>query len=156
MRLILIGAPGSGKSTLARRISALTKIPHLEADKIFWSGEDLRSKLGQLTDSENWILEGHLSKHHDITFPKAHCFLVIRGNPKIFLFRALRRDIFSPKKFFFNLKNHRQLEEKRNALIRDLEEKRAGPIFFLDNLSHPMESELKALAETLKSSSSKL
>lgn len=32
----IIGSVGSGKSTLARKISTLTKLPHIELDNIVW------------------------------------------------------------------------------------------------------------------------
>lgn len=152
MKLILIGAPGSGKTTLARMLSGMTSSPHIEADAIFWSGKNLREELDRLTDSSDWILEGHLSKHHDITFPKANCFLIITGSPLVYLFRSLKRDLLAPSKFWFNLKNHKRMEEKRQDLISAIKEKNPERVFVLENLSYPTEGELKTLAKTLESS----
>lgn len=154
MRLILIGAPGSGKTTLARRLSKFLKIPHIEADTIFWSGQDLRKAIDVLTDGKDWILEGHLSKHHDITFPKADAFLVITGSPMVYLRRSLMRDLFAPSKFWFNLRNHSMLEKKRQDLLRKIKPE-SKKVFYLENLAYCSEGELEALAEALKSSSAK-
>lgn len=154
MKLILIGAPGSGKTNLARRLSKISHTPHLEADKIFWARKNLREELYRLTQEENWILEGHLSKHFDITFPRADKFLILTGQPKVFLLRALRRDILKLSKFWFNLKNHQKMEEKRSSLIEDLLKTREKDVFYLENLSYPSESDLKSLAEALQGTSS--
>ena len=148
--MILIGAPGAGKSSLARKLSVLTSAPHIEADRIFWTGKNLRSELDRLTDAPTWILEGHLSKHHDLTFPKADGFLIITGNPLVYLLRSLKRDLRAPSKFWFNLKNHSRMERKRQDLIRTAKRLRPGRVFYLENLSYPPEGELKALGKALE------
>jgi len=155
LRLILIGAPGSGKTTLAHILSKKLRAPHIEVDRIFWGEGDLRAELLRLIKQDDWILEGHLSKHHDITFPRANAFLVITGNPLVFLYRSLKRDLLSPSRFWFNLKNHRRMERKRQELIQKIIKRRPEEIFYLENLSYPTESELKSLTEALIASTSK-
>lgn len=155
MRIIIIGAPGAGKSTIARELSSLLQISHLKADDLFWGAEDFRREIDHRTEEADWILEGHLSKHHDLTFPKAQAFLVISGPPLVYLLRSLKRDVRRPKKFWFNLRHHRSLEDKRQGLIRQLKEVVPEKLFYLENLSYPTEGELKTLAEALQGATSK-
>lgn len=155
MRLILIGAPGSGKTTLARRLSLHLNFSHLEADAIYWSGKKLRGEIDALTLGENWILEGHVSKHSDISFPRADKFLILTGTPLVYLYRSLKRDLLKPSRFWFNLKNHNQMESKRQELIERLKSERKEDLIYLENLSHLSESDLKTFAETLKASALK-
>jgi adenylate kinase family enzyme len=66
-RVIILGPGGSGKSTLAARIGAITGLPLIELDKIFWQ-ENLTATppckwiaiQQQLAKADRWIMDGDL------------------------------------------------------------------------------------------------
>jgi nicotinamide riboside kinase len=68
--VIILGPGGSGKSTLAARIGAITGLPVIELDKIFWQ-ENLTATPSnewitiqqQLAKADRWIMDGDLGPY---------------------------------------------------------------------------------------------
>ncbi|MGL5164270.1 MAG: DNA topology modulation protein [Afipia sp.] len=65
-RVLVLGAPGSGKSTFARRLSALTKLPLISLDAIYWQPgwepSDLvvfESRMKDAAMGDRWIMDGN-------------------------------------------------------------------------------------------------
>ena len=65
-RILIIGCPGSGKSTLAKRIGALTKLPVIHLDTIYWLPKwerrptnEFETLLKKELEKENWIIDGN-------------------------------------------------------------------------------------------------
>jgi len=68
-RVNVVDVSGSGKSTFAKRLSALTGIPYLEMDALYWkpawtdsTDEEFFAKLEQELEGEEWILDGNYSR----------------------------------------------------------------------------------------------
>jgi adenylate kinase family enzyme len=69
-RVVILGRGASGKSTLARALGAVTNLPVLELDKLFWqpgllpTPRDSWSALQeQLAAREQWIMDGDLGPY---------------------------------------------------------------------------------------------
>jgi len=68
-RVLVMGSSGSGKSTFARRLSAMTGIPFVSIDAIFWkpgwvesNTEEFRERMTEVTRQPRWIMDGNYTK----------------------------------------------------------------------------------------------
>lgn len=69
-RVVILGPGASGKSTLALRLGAITALPVLELDKVFWQPGGVAMPQPQwaelqrqLIQQEEWIMEGDLGPY---------------------------------------------------------------------------------------------
>src|SRR6266566_5017981 len=69
-RVVILGRGASGKSTLARRLGAITKLPVIELDKLFWqpgllptSREAWSAAQERLASHERRIMDGDLGPY---------------------------------------------------------------------------------------------
>jgi adenylate kinase family enzyme len=69
-RVLILGRGASGKSTLAKRLGAITGLPIIELDKIFWRPgliatprEQWVAMQEQLVAGDRWIMEGDLGPY---------------------------------------------------------------------------------------------
>jgi len=83
-RVMIVGCAGSGKSTLAVRLGALTGLPVVHIDQLYWDAdwqmrdkEDYRGRLTTAVATEEWIIDGSYSS----TFPER----LARADTLIFL-----------------------------------------------------------------------
>ena len=81
-RIMILGCPGSGKSTLARILHRKTGLPVFHLDNIWWrpdrthiSRAEFDSRLRDVIDGKEWILDGDYSRTYEIRF--AACDTVI-------------------------------------------------------------------------------
>jgi adenylate kinase family enzyme len=65
-RILVMGSSGSGKSTFARRLSAITGIPMVSIDALFWKPgwveserTEFRARLAEATRQPRWIMDGN-------------------------------------------------------------------------------------------------
>jgi adenylate kinase family enzyme len=72
-RVLILGRGASGKSTLAKRLGAITGLPIIELDKIFWRPgliatprEQWVAMQEQLVAGDRWIIEGDLGPYDDL------------------------------------------------------------------------------------------
>jgi len=72
-RVLILGRGASGKSTLAKRLGAITGLPIIELDKIFWRPgliatprEQWVAMQEQLVAGDRWIIEGDLGPYDDV------------------------------------------------------------------------------------------
>ena len=68
-RVIIIGCGGAGKSTLARQLGALTGIPVIHLDKLFWkpgwverTAEEFDPMVQEEMDKDTWIMDGNFNR----------------------------------------------------------------------------------------------
>ncbi len=69
-RVVILGRAASGKSTLARALGAITKLPVMELDKLFWQPgllptprEAWSAVQERLAHQEQWIMDGDLGPY---------------------------------------------------------------------------------------------
>jgi adenylate kinase family enzyme len=65
-RILVMGSSGSGKSTFARRLSAITGIPVVSIDALFWKAgrlaserSEFKARLAEATRQPRWIMDGN-------------------------------------------------------------------------------------------------
>lgn len=71
-RVLVLGCPGSGKSSFSRRLRAMTGLPLIHLDNIWWrpdrthiSREEFDRRLAELLQGEAWILDGDYSRTYE-------------------------------------------------------------------------------------------
>ena len=71
-RIVILGCSGSGKSTLARSLQALTGLPLIHLDNVWWradrthiSREAFDRKLAELLQGRQWIIDGNYSRTYE-------------------------------------------------------------------------------------------
>jgi adenylate kinase family enzyme len=69
-RVLVMGSSGSGKSTFARRLSAITGIPTVSVDALFWKPgwvesdtAEFRQRLAAAAEQPRWIMDGNYISH---------------------------------------------------------------------------------------------
>jgi adenylate kinase family enzyme len=69
-RILVMGSSGSGKSTFARRLSAITGIPLISIDALFWKPgwvqpdkAEFRQRLAEAAHQPRWIMDGNYPSH---------------------------------------------------------------------------------------------
>jgi adenylate kinase family enzyme len=83
-RVLIIGSPGSGKSTFARRLGALTGLPVVHIDQLFWDPGWVqvpsRLYLARLRDAlseDRWIMDGNYTSSLDLRLPRADRIILL-------------------------------------------------------------------------------
>lgn len=109
-RINIVGSSGSGKSTLAKALSKKLDIPHIEIDRLFWSGnwieaneDDFRESLKQSLTSDNWVVDGNYNRTRDLKWERATHIIWIDYSFTRTLFQSLKRNtqrMFSNKPFW--------------------------------------------------------
>ncbi len=99
-RILILGSVGCGKSTLANKLNEKLKLPLFCLDKYFWKpnwqateNEEWRKKVEQLSQSEQWIMDGNFLNTLDIRLPRADAVIFIDCNRFICLYRFFKRII---------------------------------------------------------------
>src|SRR6187399_1842826 len=69
-RILVMGSSGSGKSTFAQRLSAITGIPMVSLDALFWKpgwiesdAAEFRTRVTEATRQPRWIMDGDYISH---------------------------------------------------------------------------------------------
>ena len=69
-RVLVMGSSGSGKSTFARRLSALTGIPTVSIDALFWKPGwvesdkyDFERRMIEVAREPRWIMDGNYTRN---------------------------------------------------------------------------------------------
>ena len=69
-RILVMGSSGSGKSTFAQRLSAITGIPMVSVDALFWrpgwvepDRAEFRERLAEAARQPRWIMDGNYLSH---------------------------------------------------------------------------------------------
>jgi adenylate kinase family enzyme len=77
-RVLILGSPGSGKSTFARRLEALTGLPVVHIDQLFWDPGWVQvpksrylARLRDALTEDRWIMDGNYTSSLDLRLPRA-------------------------------------------------------------------------------------
>jgi adenylate kinase family enzyme len=69
-RILVLGSSGSGKSTFSKRLSAITGIPIVSLDALFWKPgwvesdrAEFRERLTEAARQPRWIIDGNFTSH---------------------------------------------------------------------------------------------
>ncbi|GKQ50940.1 AAA family ATPase [Bradyrhizobium sp. Ce-3] len=69
-RVLVMGSSGSGKSTFARRLSAMTGIPTVSIDALFWKPgwiesdkNEFEHRMTEAARAPRWIMDGNYMRH---------------------------------------------------------------------------------------------
>jgi adenylate kinase family enzyme len=69
-RILVMGSSGSGKSTFAQRLSALTGLPMVSLDALFWKpgwvesdATEFGQRVTETTRQPRWIMDGNFISH---------------------------------------------------------------------------------------------
>ena len=69
-RILVMGSSGSGKSTFSRKLSAITGIPVVSLDALFWKPgwvesdrAEFRARLTEAAREPRWIMDGNFTSH---------------------------------------------------------------------------------------------
>lgn len=99
-RVVIIGRGASGKSTLARRLGAITGLPVIELDKIFWRPGLIATPREQwvvmqekLVAGSRWIMDGDLGPYDsiEVRLPAADTIILLDFSLVRCAWRAIRR-----------------------------------------------------------------
>lgn len=99
-RIVILGRGASGKSTLARRLSAITNLPIIELDKLFWQPGSHPTPRDtwlvvqeHLARREQWIMDGDLGPYDlvELRLRRADTVIVLDFSLLRCAARALRR-----------------------------------------------------------------
>jgi nicotinamide riboside kinase len=99
-RVVIVGRGASGKSTLARRLGAITGLPVIEVDKIFWRPGLIATPRDQwvvmqkkLVAGDRWIMDGDLGPYDavDVRLRAADTILFLDFSLVRCAWRAIRR-----------------------------------------------------------------
>ena len=98
-RVVILGRGASGKSTLARRLGAITNLPVIELDKLFWQpglGPTPRDTWlvvqEHLARREQWIMDGDLGPYDlvDLRLRRADTVIILDLSLPRCAWRAIR------------------------------------------------------------------
>jgi len=99
-RVVILGRGASGKSTLARRLGAITGLPVIEVDKIFWRPGLIATPRDQwvvmqekLVAGDRWIMDGDLGPYDavEVRLRAADTIILLDFSLGRCAWRALRR-----------------------------------------------------------------
>lgn len=99
-RIMIIGGAGSGKSTLARSLGAITKLPVVHIDTIYWlpnwtmrSRDEIGLLSDEVADHDEWIFEGNHSETMAHRAARADMIIFLDISTPTRLWRVLRRTL---------------------------------------------------------------
>jgi hypothetical protein len=99
-KVVILGRGASGKSTFARRLGAITGLPVVELDQVFWRPgfaatpqPEWKARQRELVEGERWILDGDLGPYDvpEIRLAAADAIVLLDFPLWRCAWRALRR-----------------------------------------------------------------
>lgn len=98
-RIVVAGvSAGAGKSTFARKLGRKSGIPVHHLDSYYWKPgwveaeeAEFRAAQEELTEGENWIIEGNYTSTFDIRLARADTFIYLEVPLAVCVYRVLKR-----------------------------------------------------------------
>lgn len=98
--MLILGSPGSGKTTLARRLGAVTGLPLVHLDQLYWrpgwleqSKDIWSSQVTQALSEPAWIMDGNYGGTLALRLKAADTAILLDLPTRVCLERAIRRTI---------------------------------------------------------------
>lgn len=98
-RIIIVGNNGSGKSFLAKELSAITGLPLIHLDTLFWRPnwekppmEEWIKMQNEYVSTERWIIDGNHTDTMELRFEKTDVVIFMDINRLVCLFSVLKRN----------------------------------------------------------------
>jgi adenylate kinase family enzyme len=97
-RVLILGSPGSGKSTFARKLGAITGLPVIHLDQLFWEPgwvqapmEVFLPRLRDALAQDEWIIDGNFASTLDLRLPRADRIILFERSRLACVARVGRR-----------------------------------------------------------------
>ncbi|PZR01095.1 MAG: hypothetical protein DI533_08745 [Cereibacter sphaeroides] len=97
-RIMVFGGAGSGKSTLARRLGALSGLPVIHIDPLYWQPgwverprSETRALATEAAMRDDWVFEGNNSETMDIRAERADLIIFLDMPRHLRIWSILRR-----------------------------------------------------------------
>jgi adenylate kinase family enzyme len=97
-RVVIIGSSGSGKSTFARRMGAVTGLPVIHIDQLFWQpgwvlpdNAAYLERLSAVVAQDRWIIEGVNPSTLDLRLPRTDLLIRLERHRLVCLWRVGKR-----------------------------------------------------------------
>jgi adenylate kinase family enzyme len=97
-RILIVGCPGSGKSTVARRLAALSRLPLIHLDQLYWlpgwvepEKARWRQRLEEALAGPEWIIDGNYGGTLGLRLLAAEAVVVLDLPRWLCVLRVLRR-----------------------------------------------------------------
>ena len=97
-RIMILGSGGSGKSTLATQLGALTNLPVIHLDRLFWNAgwvetpkDEMSAKVIAAANEDSWIIDGNYSRTLDYRIKRASCVIFLDRGRCFCICRVIRR-----------------------------------------------------------------
>lgn len=89
-RILVLGCVGSGKSTFSRALHALTGLPLIHLDRIWWrddrthiTREEFDRELAAILQGDRWILDGDYSRTYEVRFRACDTVIFLDYGPDV-------------------------------------------------------------------------
>ncbi len=97
-RIAILGSPGSGKSTLSRQLGAITGIPVVHLDNLYWRPGWVEPERKQwailqeeVVQGDTWIIDGNYGATAHIRIQSADTIIFLDPPRTVCLYRAIKR-----------------------------------------------------------------
>ena len=74
-KIIVLGCSGSGKSTFSRKLQAITGLPLIHLDNVWWkedrthiTRDEFDARLDEILKGDKWIIDGDFSRTYEVRF----------------------------------------------------------------------------------------
>lgn len=96
---MVVGVSASGKSTFTRKLAAITQLPPIFVDTIFWKpgwtyiGDEAAAKeLDIISRADKWIIEGYMIPEiKEVLFTRADTIIFLEYSRFLTVFRYIKR-----------------------------------------------------------------
>ncbi|GAA2106015.1 hypothetical protein GCM10009801_82070 [Streptomyces albiaxialis] len=98
-KIAVFGPPATGKTTLAKWLSSQLQYPHTDLDEILFTPdgplplEEFRRQAGEVTQRDEWIVEGNFSKLADVVWHRADILVWLDFPLTLIMYRIIRRSL---------------------------------------------------------------
>src|SRR5262245_2440742 len=97
-RVLVLGCCGAGKSTVSRRLAAVTGLPLIQLDLLYWRpgwtptpAEEMDALVTRLCAGPRWIIDGNYQRSLPLRLPRADTVIWLDYPRRVCMARVLWR-----------------------------------------------------------------